>query len=76
MCPTSNWLTRCVADLRQHPIAQALRSGIPVCINTDDPGIFGVTLPYEILVCREQVGLTEEEVALTMQHALRASFIE
>jgi adenosine deaminase len=75
MCPTSNWLTQCVKDLRSHPIVRALRSGIPVCINTDDPGIFGIDLKGEIDVCRHQVGLTEDELRQCTRHAMEASFL-
>lgn len=75
MCPTSNWLTQCVPSLKEHPLPQVLRAGIPVCINTDDPGIFGVTLPSEIEVCRREMGMSESEIAQCMQHAATATFL-
>lgn len=75
MCPTSNWLTQCVATLEEHPLPLVLRAGIPVCINTDDPGIFDVTLPGEIRICRERMGMSEAEVAQCMTHASQASFL-
>ena len=37
ICPTSNWLTRSVPSLAEHPLPQILRAGIHVSINTDDP---------------------------------------
>lgn len=76
MCPTSNWLTQCVPRLAAHPLPQVLRAGIPVCINTDDPGIFDVTLPGEIKICREQMGMSDAEIALCFEHAERASFLK
>lgn len=75
MCPTSNWLTQAVPSLAEHPLPRVLRAGVPVCINTDDPAVFGVTLPHEFQVCREQMGLTESEIALTRKHASEASFL-
>lgn len=42
VCPTSNWLTGCVASFETHPLGTLLRAGVPVCLNTDDPGIFFV----------------------------------
>lgn len=75
MCPTSNWLTQTAPDLREHPLPQVLRAGIPVCINTDDPGIMGVTLSHEIKLCREVMGMTEAEIAQTFEHAKAASFL-
>jgi adenosine deaminase len=74
-CPTSNWLTQCVTDLRDHPLPKFLRAGVPVCINTDDPGIFGVTLPGEVEICRQQMGMSEAEIEACFEHARRASFL-
>lgn len=75
MCPTSNWLTQVVSNISQHPLPKVLRAGIPVCINTDDPGIMGVTLSHEIRICREVMGMTDQEIAQTFQHAKDASFL-
>jgi adenosine deaminase len=75
MCPTSNFLTRAVPSLEQHPLPQILRAGIPVSINTDDPGIFGVSLPNEIMNCKTKMGLSQEEIDQCMEHACNHSFI-
>jgi adenosine deaminase len=75
MCPTSNWLTRSVDSIASHPLPRVLRAGIPVCINTDDPGIFGVTLGHERELCRTQMGMSEAEIELCNRHAVEASFI-
>lgn len=75
MCPTSNWLTQGVTTFESHPLPTVLRAGIPVCINTDDPGIFGVTLQHEMRICRERMGMTEAELARCTEHAFQASFL-
>ena len=41
LCPLSNMLLRYTTDLRTHPGPAYLRQGIPVSINSDDPGMFG-----------------------------------
>ncbi len=74
ICPTSNWLTHAVTDLRQHPLPRLLRAGVPVCINTDDPGIFDVTLPGEVEICLSQMGLSGAEVAKCFENAYLSSF--
>lgn len=74
-CPTSNWITSCVKDLREHPLPKFLRHGVPVCINTDDPGIFGASLTHEIEVCRKKMGMTDDEIARTFEHAHRSAFL-
>lgn len=74
MCPTSNWITHAVPSLARHPLPQVLRAGIPVCINTDDPGIFGVSLTHEREIARTQLGLTEAEVLDCNQNAKKHLF--
>lgn len=75
VCPTSNWLTQCVPSFEAHPITGLVRSGIPVSINTDDPGMFGVGLDEELRRCRTRLGMTEAEIQSCMRHAHAASFI-
>ena len=75
MCPTSNWITRAVESFEAHPLKEALETGVPACINTDDPTIFGVTLADEVRISRERIGLTEAQVRRSFEHAARASFL-
>ncbi|MEN9722528.1 MAG: adenosine deaminase, partial [Pseudomonadota bacterium] len=74
MCPTSNWLTRVVPSFEAHPLPALLRAGVPVCINTDDPTLFGTTLPSETTLVRERMGLSAEEIALTQRWAFESRF--
>lgn len=75
MCPTSNWLTQSVASFVEHPLPKVLRAGIPVSINTDDPTVFGTTLPIEIDLCLKKMGMTEAEVLLCQDHAFQSRFL-
>jgi adenosine deaminase len=75
LCPTSNRLTRAVDRIKDHPLPALLRAGVPVTINTDDPGMFGVSLPDELRLCREVLGMSEAEIQETMAHADRSSFL-
>ncbi|MGK5090373.1 adenosine deaminase [Bdellovibrionota bacterium FG-2] len=75
VCPTSNWLTKCVPSLEAHPLPALLRAGVPVCVNTDDPGIFGKTLLQEIEVCKTRLGMSEGEIEKCFEFAARASFL-
>jgi adenosine deaminase len=76
MCPTSNWLTRAVKSLQEHPLPKILRSGVPVSINTDDPAIFGVTMKDEMKICQTQLGLSSKELEQCENYAAQASFIQ
>jgi adenosine deaminase len=75
ICPTSNWITQAVPSLAKHPLPEILRSGVPISINTDDPGIFGVSLHHETQICREQMGLTLAEIEKCQLSATEASFL-
>jgi adenosine deaminase len=75
MCPTSNWLTQAVSTLEEHPLPKVLRAGVPVTINTDDPTVFGTTLPHEIQLCWQKMGLSEAELKLCQKHAWDSSFL-
>lgn len=57
MCPTSNTVLGVVDWTRESPARHALRLGIPVSINTDDPMLFGSTIAQELRLA----GLTPEE---------------
>ena len=75
MCPTSNWLTRGVARLEDHPSRRLLLEGVSVTLNSDDPGLMGIDLTHELEVARERIGFTDEEIRTTTRNALAASFL-
>lgn len=75
MCPTSNRLTNAVPSLEEHPALRLLREGLRVTINTDDPGLFGIDLTHEHEVARDDLGFTDEDLALATHHALEGSFL-
>jgi adenosine deaminase len=47
VCPTSNRRIAGIADASHHPVHRFLASDVPLVVNTDDPGIFGITLGGE-----------------------------
>lgn len=75
MCPTSNWLTGGVADLRHHPARRLLHEGVRVTLNTDDPGLMGIDLTHELDVARSILGFTDADLARVTDLALEATFV-
>lgn len=75
MCPTSNWLTKGVASVAEHPAGRLLREGLLVTVNTDDPGLMGIDLTNEFRVARDDLGFTGAELALATENAIAASFL-
>lgn len=74
-CLTSNVQTSCVPDYRSHPLRSFIEHGIPATINTDDPGISGIDLPYEYDIASTQAKLTPEQVNQAQRNALAVSFL-
>lgn len=74
-CLTSNVQTSCVADYPSHPLRYFLEHGITATINTDDPGISGINLPYEYSIASSQIGLTREQLTQVQKNALDVSFL-
>lgn len=74
ICPTSNVTLKVVPTLAEHPIDRLRRAGVPVSINTDDPGLLGTTLPREYAICREQFGWSDAVVAELAGNSIAASF--
>jgi adenosine deaminase len=75
ICPTSNWLTNAVPSKAAHPIRTLMENGIPVTINTDDPGVFNLDLTHEYVDLQSLHQFTLEEFTRCNDIAARASFI-
>lgn len=75
ICPTSNYLTNAVTSVATHPARVLLNKGIRLCINSDDPRVFGIDLSNEYKVCMEQLGFTKEEIQTTLRYALEDTFL-
>jgi adenosine deaminase len=63
VCPTSNILLSVFPDLASHPLGAMLDAGIPCSINADDPLLFGPGLLSEYQLCRDELGLSDAQLA-------------
>jgi adenosine deaminase len=75
MCPTSNLRTRAVDRLEDHPAADLLGRGACVTLNSDDPGLFDISLSGELALAQERLGFSEEMLIESTRHAIEASFV-
>lgn len=75
VCPTSNWLTSAIDDIKNHPIRKLIDSGVKTCINTDDPGIFNLDLTHEYEVLQKYHNFNEADFKKCNENAIAASFI-
>ncbi|MBY5993388.1 adenosine deaminase [Ferrimonas balearica] len=74
-CPTSNVHANSVADYEVHPIRQFVAAGIPVCLNTDDPGVSANSVPFEYRMARERIGLTDAQLRQIQHNGLQLAFL-
>jgi len=75
VCPTSNWLTRSVASLEEHPLPLLHKAGVPVSINSDDPNLFGIDLVHEYELCSRLYGFTEHDFMGINSQTVKHSFL-
>jgi len=74
-CLTSNVQTSTVPDLASHPLRAFLERGLLATINTDDPAVSGITLPYELTVAAPAAGLDAAQIRRARENALAIAFL-
>ena len=72
---TSNVQTSTVADYASHPLKGWLDRGLLATINTDDPGISAIDLPYELDVAAPAAGLTPAHIRQAQANAVAIAFL-
>ena len=72
---TSNVQTSTVPNYASHPLKTMLEHNILVTINTDDPGISAIDLPFEYQVAVAEAGLSQEQATQAQQNALEIAFL-
>jgi len=75
VCPTSNWLCNSVSSTREHPVRRLMEAGVPVTINSDDPGLFGIDLCHEYELLHREHGFTRGEFDRCNEVAAAHSFL-
>jgi adenosine deaminase/aminodeoxyfutalosine deaminase len=59
---TSNVKTGAVRSLEDHPVKKLFDAGVPITLNTDDPGVFETDLTAEYALARDFFGFSEGEL--------------
>jgi len=72
---TSNVQTSTVTGYGSHPLKLFLERGLLATINSDDPGISAIDLPYEYEVAAPAAGLTTAQIRQAQQNALAVAFL-
>ena len=72
---TSNVHTSAIASYAEHPIADYLKQGLLVNLNTDDPVISGIDLRHEFEVAAPRAGLNAEHIRRIQCNAVQMAFL-
>jgi len=72
----SNRLLEYVPDLSVHPFPEYLRTGIPVCLNTDDRGMWSSNLTDEYFTAVTTFNLSWDEIVTMGRNSLAFSFAQ
>jgi adenosine deaminase len=73
VCLSSN-LVHLYPDAASHPFRALHAAGVPLTINTDDPGYIGVDLAEEFVKIAALMGWALEDLAAITRHAIDATF--
>jgi adenosine deaminase len=75
-CLTSNLQTGAVTgSVADHPFDALRRAGVAVTLNTDDPGVSGITLGGELALAASTWGLHRDDLAALQLRAAEAAFL-
>jgi len=75
VCPTSNLQSGAVLSFSQHPLLDMHYLGLPVTINTDDPGISNLVLSDEYAMVVKTLGVSLETLRADVLQAVDAAFL-
>ncbi|WP_372880189.1 adenosine deaminase [Psychromonas sp.] len=74
-CLTSNIQTSTVSSLATHPIKTFLEHGVLACLNSDDPAVEGIELPYEYEVAAVNAGLNQTQIRQAQINGVDLAFL-
>ena len=72
----SNQLLEYVPDIKKHPFPELLRTGVPVCLNTDDRGMWDSNMTDEYYTAMTTFNLSWSELTQLARYSLQHAFVE
>lgn len=75
VCPLSNWLTQAFSSFADHPLRKLFDLGVPLTLNSDDPGVFASTLTDDYELAQRYHGFGPDQFKILNQTAFQKSFI-
>ena len=75
VCLTSNMKTHAWRRISRHPFQLLYKRGVPVTLNTDDPGLFQTSLTAEYMKAVRYLELAPEDLHRVILQGVRSSFL-
>ncbi|MBC7740684.1 MAG: adenosine deaminase [Bdellovibrionaceae bacterium] len=75
ICPYSNYLTQAFKTYEDHPLKKLIDAGVPVTLNSDDPGMFASTLSDDYLIAHQYQKLSFIDFYKCNETSYKHSFI-
>jgi adenosine deaminase len=76
MCPLSNLRLQVTADLSTYPIAEFMKAGVLVTVNSDDPPYFGGYVNENYAALEQHLGFGPQELAALARNSFVGSFAD
>lgn len=74
-CPTSNFQTAAISNIKDHPLRTFFDHGVNVCLNTDDPAVSNIDILNEYRVAQETLGFNAQELEKIQLNGVKAAFL-
>lgn len=75
VCPYSNYLTQAFKTYAEHPLSSLFHAGVPVSLNSDDPGLFASTLSDDYYLANHYQNFSAQDFVRCNETAYKHSFI-
>ncbi len=75
MCPLSNQRLCVTPDLKDNPLADLLRAGVSVTVNSDDPSYFGGYVNDNYIAIAEALNLSADEIVTLAKNSFTGAFL-
>jgi adenosine deaminase len=72
-CPSAEVGLGVFADASRVPLRAMLAAGVPLTLGADDPLLFGSSVADEYALCRRDMGLSDEGLALVARSSIEAA---
>ncbi len=76
VCVTSNYQTKVVQSIEEHPVKKLFDAGVRVTVNSDNMTVSSTNIHKEIKILKERLGFTDEDIKKMQEYAEEARFLK